>query len=507
MAADGGRLRTAQAAQACAICKTRKKKCSKSLPSCEYCTRKELDCVYALDLSPQNHAAPTPDNSHTAPNWGTRPPVNAISSQLTPETTSQVYLEVHGIIRATGQFVDDISARYFQGFHRHLPIVSRTRFYNNITLGAAPAADVSVLLLVICLITYAPALGYQSRHEAARPVKQHSLYLTARSLFAQVQVSCTPSVPLIQAAILLAVYEYTHGRPDDALTTITGSARMAYAARIHTGDRLQTQMTRIAGHNADIDFLLQAEEAANTWWGIVVYERIFLSEATVFDQPMVTVFPGGDARLPIEPQVLDQLDLLDLESLPNIPVSCLTSPKVGGFSRTTQATCLLDLVLKSFNTPAIDSRLLQLDRLNTNIQALLSLVMPQCQDQSGGFCTALHIAIRALFQLHWHILDQPSQAVIALFNPLEEWQKRSQEALDTVTKIVFDTAESLVAASPVNTVIIDSMPPTYPYIARAALRHIHSDTRKENVACLKSAEEVIQTSLDKYFKRWSVGDK
>jgi hypothetical protein len=117
---------------------------------------------------------------------------------------------------------------------------------------------------------------------------------------------------------------------------------------------------------------------------------------TVFDQPLVTVFPGGDARLPIEPQVLDQLDILDPEFLPNIPVSCLTSPKVGGFSRTAQATCLLDQVLKGFDTSDIDSRLLQLDRLDTNIQAFLSLVMPQCQGQSGIFCAAINIAIRSV---------------------------------------------------------------------------------------------------------------
>jgi hypothetical protein len=185
-----------------------------------------------------------------------------------------VYLEVHSIIRATRQFVDDISARYFQRFHRHLPVISRTRFYNNLTMiGAAPAADFSVLLLTICLITYAPALGYQSEHGAIRSVEQQSLYLTARSLFAQVQVSCSPSVPLIQAGLLLAVYEYTHGRPGDAFVTIAGSARMAYAARIHARDRRQAQMVHTAGHNADTDILLQAEEAANTWWGIVIFER------------------------------------------------------------------------------------------------------------------------------------------------------------------------------------------------------------------------------------------
>lgn len=80
---------------------------------------------------------------------------------LPTENRSQAYHEVHSIIRATGQFVDDISARYFKVFHLHLPIISRIRFHNHlITLETVPAADFSVLIMAICLITHAPALGY-----------------------------------------------------------------------------------------------------------------------------------------------------------------------------------------------------------------------------------------------------------------------------------------------------------------------------------------------------------
>ncbi|KAF2491658.1 hypothetical protein BU16DRAFT_565360 [Lophium mytilinum] len=522
MAADGGRLRTARATQACVMCKTRKKKCNKSLPSCGYCIQKELDCVYALIPRSRNHATPTVNNHYAALSSGTRQRLKIVSSDtilssnlLSNQTTdevpeSQVYSEVHGIIRATGQFVDDISARYFQDFHRHLPIISRIRFYNNlITLGVTPAADFSVLLLTICLITHAPALGYQPKHDVNQSVKQQSLYLPAKSLFAQVQVSCSSSIPLIQAGLLLAIYEYTHGRAEDAFVTIAGSARMAYAARIHARDNYQTQMTPAASHNTNGDILLQAEEAANTWWGIVIYERAFFSEAAVLDQPLVARFPGRDPRLPIESHVLDQLDILEPESLPNIPVSCLTSLKVGGFGRTAQATCLLDQVLKGFDTADIDSRLLLLDRLDTNIQAFLSLVMSQAQGQSGVLsCAAINIAIRALFTLHWHILNLDPQAVRANFIPLEEWYKRSLGVLDTATKMVVEIAETLVAASPANTATqpIDAMPPMYPYIARAALRHIHSSTRSEGVDCMSSAEDVLQTSLDRYFQRWGVSD-
>ena len=185
-----------------------------------------------------------------------------------------MYQEIHSLIRATGQFVDDISARYFQGFHHHLPIISRTRFYNNlITLGATPTADFSVLLLIICLVTHTPALGHRPVHGAVQSVERQTLYLNARSLLAQVQVSCPPSLPLVQAGLLLAVYEYTHGRPDHAFVTIAASARTAYSAGIHIRDHRQSRIVANFNTQDDIDRMLQNEEAANTWWGIVIYER------------------------------------------------------------------------------------------------------------------------------------------------------------------------------------------------------------------------------------------
>lgn len=189
-----------------------------------------------------------------------------------------MYIQVHGVIRATGQFVDDISARYFYGFHGHLPIVARTRFNNNLVSGkAAPTADFSVLLLAMCLLTHVPALGYHAGQAAATSIEQKSIYLTTRSLFAQVQASCTPSIPLIQAGLLLAVYEYIQGWPDDSFVTISGIARMAYAIRMHTRDRGQIQMAHAYGHNANMGPPQQAEEEANTWWGIVIFERYALA--------------------------------------------------------------------------------------------------------------------------------------------------------------------------------------------------------------------------------------
>ena len=66
--------------------------------------------------------------------------------------------------------------------------------------------------------------------------------------------------------------------------------------------------------------------------------------------------------------------------------------------------------------------------------------------------------------------------------------------------MVVDIAETLIA----DTAIIDAMPPMYPYIARAALRHVRSIGQREDFGWLRSAEDVLQISIDRYFERWSV---
>lgn len=140
-------------------------------------------------------------------------------------------------------------------------------FYSNlITLGAIPSAEFSVLLLTICLTV------------TAGPVDQQSLRYTTNNLVTLVQESYPTSIPLIQSRLLLAVYDYTHGRPEDAFQAIAGCSRMAYAARIHLHFLpacRKDSITSSANMKARLepDDPLQATEAANTWWGIIICER------------------------------------------------------------------------------------------------------------------------------------------------------------------------------------------------------------------------------------------
>lgn len=90
-----------------------------------------------------------------------------------------------------------------------------------------------------------------------------------------------------------------------------------------------------------------------------------------------------------------------------------------------------------------------------------------------------------------------------MLKPLEEWHKRSQEALNTVTKMVVDIAQSLVACAADAKYTVDAMPPTYPYIARAALSHARRIVDKE-MDWMSNAENILQSSHDMFSQRWGI---
>jgi hypothetical protein len=111
----------------------------------------------------------------------------------------------------------------------------------------------------MCLVTYRSGPG--------KDVTE--LYLSAGSLFLQAQALCRPSLRLIQAGILLAVHEYSCRSPEQALITIGGCVRMAHTAGLQrpTCAPVPKCSSMIEKDDESVD------EHANTWWGLLIYER------------------------------------------------------------------------------------------------------------------------------------------------------------------------------------------------------------------------------------------
>ncbi|KAK5789820.1 hypothetical protein VI817_008943 [Penicillium citrinum] len=172
-----------------------------------------------------------------------------------------LYMSVLRIIYATGRLPDEIAEQFFHGISHFIPGISVARVQDGISRlpDTVPQMGFSILLLAICLITFHQITPSSS---PAGP-DQTTLYTTTKLLFNQVTKLTTqdpPDIMLIQAGIVLAVYEYSCGMPDTAFQSLSGCANMGYDANL---PRL------IYAHGEGQLW----KEGINTWWAILIYER------------------------------------------------------------------------------------------------------------------------------------------------------------------------------------------------------------------------------------------
>lgn len=171
-----------------------------------------------------------------------------------------LHYQVRQIIRATGRYLDEITLRYFQGIHKWIPVISRRHFHDHLVdTSGLHTADFSILVLAMSLITYCPT------NNSGNIPDQETLYLSTKMLFAQVQASVVTSKYLIQAGILLAVFEYASGRAKIAFVSIETCTAMAQTLGSYKGSRSPSFQTT----EADLEFV----EERNIWWGIAICSR------------------------------------------------------------------------------------------------------------------------------------------------------------------------------------------------------------------------------------------
>lgn len=115
----------------------------------------------------------------------------------------------------------------------------------------------------------------------------------------------------------------------------------------------------------------------------------------------------------------------------------------------------------------------------------------------SSYCISIfHVdLVRTMFMLHWHILSQP----LKLDRSLDEWRKKSHDALDTVTKMVVDIADSHENMAPH---LIDALPPSCGYIIQAALKHISDSPGLKSDHEFQDISKRLNASLNQFSHRW-----
>jgi hypothetical protein len=90
------------------------------------------------------------------------------------------------------------------------------------------------------------------------------LYLAIKHYYLEVEISETFSLPVLQAGILLGLYEILHAIYPAAFLTIGACARYCHALGINVNGTLNTKRVLT---------LVEAEERRRAWWAVVILDR------------------------------------------------------------------------------------------------------------------------------------------------------------------------------------------------------------------------------------------
>ncbi|KAI9764835.1 MAG: hypothetical protein M1840_007981 [Geoglossum simile] len=295
--------------------------------------------------------------------------------------------------------VQAIIDTYFLTVHTWMPIVSKKRLYQQL-MNPLVEQNADFGLLYLCL-----KLVIQRPHEPPASV-QTPLYSIAKRFYFLVETSGVYSLTLLQAGILISLYELGHAVYPAAYLSLGQCARLGHALGIHGKDT--PQMLHKVGTWTEL------EERRRVWWAVVILERYVNLGSK--GHPLATEDPSRDTYLPANDTMWDgSVGFFSTSGHPgthkhpqeiitNEPllVSSSTNIQVGCFARLAQASHLLGRVLRHTNDlPAdIPFRLEEARQLDRTIRALYKLLPGEGPEDSISISNPLAICFSAIMTLY-----------------------------------------------------------------------------------------------------------
>ncbi|KAH6976677.1 hypothetical protein EDB80DRAFT_302091 [Ilyonectria destructans] len=412
------------AIQACSTCRTQKRKCTKELPECALCKRSGRPCNYGVSTLPvktsERHVreASTGRSSHgSSPSTFTvsvRPPGRTSLTASEPVHTDfpalffldfeYFQLKRHavdkvclGLPQELGSCLEghpqnryDVDV-YFNSVHIFLPIVSKLRLYQELSNSQnGHNADTTLLLIAMRLHTQSV--------DDTEPAHRE-LYRAAKASFSYVEASNIFSIRLMQAALLIALYEMSNAIFPAAYLSVGHCARLGHAMGIH--DRKRAPQMLCSPKTST-----ESEERRRAWWATIVLDRYV--NIGITGCPFAAVDARLDDYLPIDDKYWDTGELTMVEPL---AISTSTTAQASPFARTCQAAHLLSRVLRHKGDTDTDNEFRHEEaiQLHLTVQALYSTILHESEglitrmsDLTGhtSLYTAMALCLSALLSLY-----------------------------------------------------------------------------------------------------------
>jgi hypothetical protein len=149
-----------------------------------------------------------------------------------------------------------IAAKYFRTIHLWYPIVSEDSFYNQLPKTfVSLRADFSLLILSLALITSIP-----SDYRTLPP-----LYTIVKSLIAITEAANIHTLEVVQARLLVSLFEVGHGLDTAAYISLGATVRAAVCLGLNE--------TVLNEEEPPTSILSSSEQGARVWWAIVMLDR------------------------------------------------------------------------------------------------------------------------------------------------------------------------------------------------------------------------------------------
>lgn len=154
-----------------------------------------------------------------------------------------------------------IASVYFSAIHSWMPIVSRKRFHEHLSCASRGPLRSDYALLILCmdLITWIPS---DDDRNPRTPT-----YMAAKSFCLYLEIAGIVSIQVLQAEILIALFEFGHAIYPSAVVSIEACARYGRALGINWNAHCTTKLPF-----AWVD----VEEQNRVWWAIVMLDRSVL---------------------------------------------------------------------------------------------------------------------------------------------------------------------------------------------------------------------------------------
>lgn len=152
--------------------------------------------------------------SHPNPRWSLLNPSLFASMDSTEDIHSFAFRCLPDIL-GHRPAIEHVVASYFGGVNTWFTIIERSSFTAAVeAMWETPSAETAVLLVCMRLILRAPT------DNTAAAGMADSLYLSAKTMLSLVQSKVPLSIPLLQAELIVAMYEYSHSMPQQAYMTV-----------------------------------------------------------------------------------------------------------------------------------------------------------------------------------------------------------------------------------------------------------------------------------------------